>query len=143
MTIRRYLPLMAGAALALAAPIATAGSAAAFGGESLACTITPGGGGIYLNDCSTATPASAYGVTYKVQNGTGTYTYAWTVPTAGAGVITGETGCTSSSPTCSIGVKPGASDRILTATVVISQGGSQATLTSTADIPAVCGNVLC
>ena len=134
--MRRYLPVLAGAVLTLAAPFIGASPASAFGGETLGCTGRPGYSG--TSQCGTAVPAGYYGVGYFVQGGSGTYTYSWTVP---GGMITG--GCTSTTSYCSIRVAAGAGDRELTASVVITQGSSQATLSATAYLPAVCGNYLC
>jgi hypothetical protein len=136
--MRRYLPILAGAVLTLAAPFIGASPASAFGGETLGCSVNPGGYGSGTADCGTSVPASSYSVGYNVQGGSGTYTYSWTVP---GGIITA--GCTSTTSYCAIRVSEVANDRFLTASVVITQGSSHATLSATAYIPAGCGSFLC
>jgi hypothetical protein len=136
--MRRYVPILAAASLALAAPLVGASSASAFGGETLGCSVNPGGYGSGQSSCGTSVPASSYSVGYNVQGGSGSYTYSWTVH---GGTITA--GCTSTTDYCAINAIEIANDRYLTASVVITQGSSQATLSATAYIPAGCGNYLC
>ena len=81
--------------------------------------------------------ANTYGVTYLVQGVTGTSSYAWTVPSSGKVAD----GCTSTSDICVIDVSAAGEDRRLTASVVVTQGGSSTTLSATAFINAVCGKV--
>lgn len=73
--------------------------------------------------------------------GSGTYTYSWSAVPVPAGSITG--GCTSTTDYCSFTIPEVRSDRYLTESVVISQAGSQATISATAFIPAGCGSQLC
>lgn len=140
--MRRYIAPLAVAALALGLPVIGAGSASAFGGEVLDCAINPGGGSLPgYPDCTTGTAASDYNVTFTVANESGSYTYAWTVPSH----IRGETassGCTSTSNTCSFAINGGA-ESIIDISVVVTQGGQNETLQTEADVPAVCGNELC
>lgn len=139
--MRRYIPALVTAALALGAPITAAGPASAFGGETLGCQVSPGGYNLNTPNCGTSWPASRYEVSYDVLGGSGTYTYSWSAVPVPAGSITA--GCTSSTYYCSFTIPETASDRYLTETVVISQAGSQATLSATAYIPAGCGSQLC
>jgi hypothetical protein len=136
--MRRYVPLLLAAAVACGVPVVTAGSAAAFGAETFGCTINPGGGGIYAQYCGTSTPTTNYSVNFSVGNGSGSYTYAWTIPGSIKG-LTGTSGCTSTSSTCTFGIASGGSDRIIDVSVVVSQAGQQETFYSEADVPAVCG----
>jgi hypothetical protein len=137
--MRRYVALLSAAALACGIPVVTAGSASAFGAETFGCTITPGGGGLFEQDCGTSTPARAYAVDFTVENESGSYTYSWTIPSTIKG-LTGESGCTSTSNTCDFGLGPSASDRDIDVSVVVSQAGQQETLYAEADVPGVCAN---
>lgn len=139
--MRRYIPLLAAATLALGTSIVSAGSASAFGGESLGCQVSPGGYSPNTPSCGTSWPASSYQVSYNVVGGSGTYTYSWSAVPVPAGSITG--GCTSTTDYCSFTIPEVRSDRYLTESVVISQAGSQATISATAFIPAGCGSQLC
>jgi hypothetical protein len=137
--MRRIIPLLATAALALGTSAFASGTASAAGGESLTCGI--GGGGSYDNgtsSCGDSWPQSSYSIGYSVAGGSGAYTYAWTVPGASA-----HYGCGASDNYCSVTEPEIANDRYYTATVVITQGGYQATLSATAYIPAGCGSQMC
>ena len=140
--MRRYIAPLVVAALALGLPVIGAGSAAAFGGEVLDCAINPGGGPQPgYPDCTTGTAARNYNVTFTVADESGSYSYAWTVP----GFIRGKTaesGCTSTSNTCSFAIT-GGGESIIDISVVVTQGSQSETLETEADVPAVCGNQLC
>ena len=136
--MRRYVPALATALLALGTSVMAAGPASAFGGETLGCSISPGRAGTGFCSTSSIPSSGYYSVSYNVQGGSGTYTYSWTNP--GGTVIFG---CTSTSNSCAIRVPAVANDQYLTASVVITQGTSHATLSATAFIPAVCGSYFC
>jgi hypothetical protein len=74
-----------------------------------------------------------------VQNESGSYTFAWTLP-PGARLASG---CTSTSDFCTVTVHETAADRDALATVVLTQEGAQETLSTDAFIPAGCGRQLC
>jgi hypothetical protein len=140
--MRRYVAPLAAAALACGMPLALASSASAFGAESLGCYVSTGGPPPPSEQyCTTSTPARNYNVTFSVANLSGSYTYSWTVPSHIRG-LTGQSGCTSTSSSCSFGISAGGED-IIDVSVVVTQAGQSETLYSEADVPAVCGNVLC
>lgn len=139
--MRRYIAPLAVAALACGVPLATAATASAFGAESLGCYVSTGGPPPPSEQfCTSGTAAHDYNVTFSVANLSGSYSYAWTVPSIRG--LTGESGCTSTSSTCSFGVA-GGGEKIIDITVVVTQGGQSESLYSEADVPAVCGIELC
>jgi len=137
--VRKALLSLAAAVLAFGAPALSVSAASAASGPSLGCNIQPSTGDNFSAVCGTSDAANMYGVTYLVQGGTGTFSYAWTVPSAG----TVADGCTSTSDICVIDVSAVEQDRRLTASVVVTQDGSSATLSATAILNAVCGKVFC
>jgi hypothetical protein len=137
--MRKALLSMAVAVIALGAPALSVSAASAASGPSLGCNIQPSTGDNFTPFCGTSDAAGTYGVTYLVQGGTGTFSYAWTVPSGGKVAD----GCTSTSDICVIDVSASGVDRRLTASVVVTQDGSSETLSATAIINAVCGSVFC
>lgn len=106
----------------------------ALGGESLGCFVNIGLPGQYTSPtCFANRPQFSYTVPFQVLGGSGTYSYAWN--TAG---LTVSSGCTSSSSACIIAARGIMADQNLTVSVVITQSGQQATLSASAEIPAVC-----
>lgn len=134
--LRKLLSLLAVADSVVFLGLVAASPASALGGESLGCTVNPGGSSTYANRCSSYGPAGNYQVQFQVLNGTGTYSYAWTVPATNAG-ITG--GCTSTSSYCTLTTAApangGESSRV---SVQLTQGGSSETLTATAVLQTEC-----
>jgi hypothetical protein len=111
--------------------------AAAWGGETLGCRVS-GFTAEYYEYCSNDSPASSYGISFRVAGGSGTYTYDWTV--------TGDYisySCPSWSEYC--GVETGGSQvpRAVNVSVTITQGGLSRTLYSRADIVSWCGTEIC
>jgi hypothetical protein len=137
--MRKALLSLAAAVIAFGAPALSVDAASAASSPSLGCNIQPSTGDNFDQFCGTSDAASTYGVTYLVPGGTGTFSYAWTVPNSGTVAL----GCTSTSNTCVIDVSANEEDRRLTASVVVTQDGSSATLSATALINAVCGDVFC
>ena len=136
--MRKALLTLAAAMIAIGVP-ALSVSAASAAGPSLGCNIQPSYNDNFTGGCGTPVAATAYGVTYLVQGTTGTPSFAWTVPSSGKVAA----GCTSTSDVCSINVRALAEDQRLTASVVVTQGGSSTTLSATAFINAVCGRFFC
>jgi hypothetical protein len=91
--------------------------------------------------CDSSTPGRNYAVRFAIANESGSYTFAWTIPSH-IKDLTGESGCTSTSDTCSFGVSGGPEDDI-DVSVVVTQAGQSETLYAEADVPAVCGNDIC
>jgi hypothetical protein len=137
--MRKALLSLAAAVIAFGAPALSVSAASAASGPSLGCNIQPSTGNNFTHSCGTSDAADTYGVTYLVQGGTGTFSYAWTVPSSG----TVADGCTSTSNICVIDVRAVEEDQRLTASVVVTQNDSSATLSATAIINAVCGKVFC
>lgn len=132
-----HLVVIAVGGLALSAlPMSQAG---ALGGESLVCGISPGSAGT-TGYCHATIGSSSYRVSFGVQNGSGTYSYSWTV-TGGANQRV-YSGCTATSSTCIVSVS-GSSDQDIQGTVTLTQDGQSETLTATAYIPAWCGTGWC
>jgi hypothetical protein len=137
--MRKAMLTLAAAMVALGVPALSVSAASAASGPSLGCNIQPDTNDNFVSTCGTSDAASSYGVTYLVQGTTGTPSFAWTVPSVG----TVAEGCTSTSDTCVIDISANGEDRRLTASVVVTEGGSATTLSATAIINAVCGKVFC
>jgi hypothetical protein len=106
---------------------------------TLGCRISPNGNGLVTTGfCGTNRAASSYSIQFLVQGGSGTYTYTWTYP-SGYTVV----GCTSASDTCTVEGVHANHDVNLSATVVVQQGSSSATLSASAAIAQVCGVNFC
>jgi hypothetical protein len=139
--MRKTFSLLAAAVVAFGIPAISASPAFATSSPSLACNIQPNGNDNFNPVCGTTIAAKSYTIDYVLQNGTGTYSYAWTVPTGPGLSVLG--GCTSTTDYCAISDTLTTLDRMLTATVVITQGSSHTTLSATAVLNAVCGDKLC
>jgi hypothetical protein len=106
----------------------------ALGGESLGCFVNQGTPGTFTSPtCEATLPKLSYTVPFKVLNGSGTYSYAWT--TSG---LTVSSGCTSTSDTCIIAARGSKANQTLTVSVAITQSGASSTLSASAFIPPVC-----
>lgn len=134
----RRVSLLVAAVLASGVPFLAAGPASA-SSPGLECEVTPGPGTFTSPSCSTRIATSSYTLDYLVTGGSGSYTYSWTRP-AGTTVLAG---CTSASPDCEVSITDEGSDIMATATVVLTQGSAQTTVSATARIPAVCGKYFC
>ena len=102
------------------------------GSEQLGCYVTPSRTQPYpvAEACGNKMAATSYGVKFQVLNGSGTYSYAWSVPAEYTSNI--GSGCTSTTDYCILGnLTP---VRQVSVSVTISQAGQSATLTATADI---------
>ncbi|ARP71562.1 hypothetical protein LK07_19405 [Streptomyces pluripotens] len=137
--IRKTSSVIALAATAGALLLGT-GTSSAAGGEDMVCHVSPSNSSNYTQNCFTTKSSTTYTVAYRVQNGTGSYTYAWTPPT-NHGVHVAY-GCTSTSDYCTITV-PRQGEQYLVANVTLTQGSYHATLSTEAEIPAMCGTQIC
>jgi hypothetical protein len=125
-------------AVAVATALMPTTNASALGGETLGCRVAPGHTFTFSEFCTNDSPSSSgYTIGFLVQNTSGTYTYAWSIP----GPSSVYAGCTSTSDSCTISVTR--STREYDMSVTLSQGGSSETLTAYADIEPWCGNMLC
>jgi hypothetical protein len=122
--------LLLSLAAAFGLSLLSASTATAIGGESLGCQVNSGG--TTANSCSASQPAGSYTVTYTVLNGSGSYSYAWSV----AGPQVG--GCTSTSNYCIVSRPRIMSDANYYGSVQITQAGQSANLGASAFIPATC-----
>ena len=138
--MRKILAILAIVLAAIAASVASAVPASAFGGEQLGCYVspshTPPQPAPY---CSDSMPYSSYSATFGVQNESGAYSFAWSVPALYTSKI--AMGCTSGYDYCVLSnLTP---TREITVSVTISQNGQSSTLSATADIEPWCGNYFC
>jgi len=135
--MRGICTVVASVGVALALCLVPTGSASAFGGEQLYCSV--GNGPLADGACNQVTPTSPTGVAYHVvdQSGSG-YSYSWTL----SGNYSTLQGCTSTTDYCYV-TTPNVSDHEIIATVVVTQNGSSETLSATAEIASVCGGVFC
>jgi hypothetical protein len=126
-------------AVAVATALMPATNANALGGETLGCRVAPGGPTApYSEGCGNSGPSSSgYTIGFLVQNTSGTYSYAWSIP----GPSSVYAGCTSTSNSCTIKVTNAAREYDMA--VTLSQGGSSETLTASAYIEAWCGSEPC
>jgi hypothetical protein len=131
--MRKIMSVLTIAAVAGTLPVFTAAPASALtGNEQLGCYVTPSRTQPYpvAGGCSNRMAATSYGAKFQVLNGSGTYSYAWSVPPEYASNIAG--GCTSTTDYCILGnLTP---VREVSVSVTISQGGQAATLWATAEI---------
>lgn len=136
--MRKILSLLAVAVSLIVLGGVSANPAAALGGESLGCVVNPNPHPLtFWNPCGDSAPPGAqnqFQVTFRVLNGSGTYSYAWSVPSPWSGQII--SGCTSSSIDCTF-TADNHYDNI-TVSVTITQSGSSATLSATAEIEPWC-----
>jgi hypothetical protein len=134
----RKIISLAAAVIGLSFLVLPVSSALAAGGPTLVCNVQPNSNDNFGPECDTNYPSSTYGIAMYVQGGSGTYSYAWGVP---SGVtITG--GCTSTSNLCDFSVR-GSREHYWTVPLVITQGGTQTSLSALVFTPASCGNQLC
>lgn len=136
----KKLVMLAGLMVAfgtLSIPASSASSA-----PSLTCNIQPNSNDDFGSGfCGTQYTSSSYTVDYWLQGQSGSATYSWTYP-AGYDVDPGT--CTSTSDLCILtGVSANGQDLSLTATVVVSAGGTRTSYSVTAWLNAVCGDVFC
>jgi hypothetical protein len=131
--MRTIISTLTIAAVAGLLPVFAAAPASALtGNEQLGCYVTPSPTQPYpvAEACGNRMAATSYGAKFQVMNGSGTYSYAWSVPSEYASNI--SSGCTSTTGYCILGnLTP---ERQVPVSVTISQAGQAATLTATADI---------
>ncbi|HEX5401044.1 MAG TPA: hypothetical protein VFX16_01940 [Pseudonocardiaceae bacterium] len=134
--MRKIVPLLGALIATLTFCLVPVGSASAFGAEQLECRIVSGPivPAFAPGECFPNNPAGSYSVSFEVFNGTGSYTYTWTVPSG----FSGYAGCGSTDPGCAFSVGATRADKLINASVVVHQGGSSETLTAQADVPATC-----
>jgi hypothetical protein len=125
-------------AAASAAGIVAASPAAAIGSDRLGCYVTPASTQQSLQsiECyNNSKYSTSYTATFAVASPTRSYTYAWSVPSGYASLIT--SGCTATSSVCKIG---GLSPVLLvTVSVTLKLNGTTVSTQSvTADIETWC-----
>jgi hypothetical protein len=122
------------------AGLLTATPASALGNETFGCQTSPGPAGPYLGNCHNSAKygPGPFSAGFLVQGAAAGTTYTWTVP-AGYQVLAGT--CTSTSSGCRVDNLVG--DTGVVVSVKLSQGGQSRTLSATAVIAQVCGDVFC
>ena len=116
-----------------------AGPAAAIPGEQLGCRVSPPGTGTFTApECLTNVASGSYSLSFAVLGGSGTYGHSWN--TNGRPP---QSGCLATTNFCNLRTVAVGGDQFITVSVVITQAGQSATLSATAFVPAVCGQVLC
>ena len=119
----------------------SASPAAAFGGETFGCRVSPGTDFVWRPVCFNNRYATTYNAGFAVLNTSGSgYTYQWTI-TGDYGSI--YTGCTSTSYDCAVLVPGGPGDKEVHVTVTYTQNGQSGTQYATAIIAGYCGNQPC
>jgi hypothetical protein len=134
--MRKIVPLLGAVVVALTFFLVPIGSASAFGGEQLQCRVVSGPvvPAFEAGDCFPNNPSSSYSAAFEVFDGTGSYTYTWTVPAG----VTDIGGCGSTDVGCAFDARAISADKQYTVSVVVQQSGQSETLSATADIPATC-----
>jgi len=138
--MRKVLPALAALAAAAAVTLVNAGPAVATG-EALGCYVTPSRTQPVLHPriCSDNMPADSYQAMFGLVDGSGTYSYSWSVPAAYAGNI--SSGCTQDATYCLLtNLAP---LDLVAVSVTIGQNGVSSTLTARANIGQWCGNQRC
>jgi len=113
------------------------GPANAFGAEWLGCRIAPPATSMTPYDngfWETSQPAGHWALSFAVQNSFGTYTYAWTLH----GQYQSPVGCTVTDYFCNVTVTANQANKVVDATVTITQDGQSRTLSAEAYFDAVC-----
>jgi hypothetical protein len=133
--MRKLCHALAVLASAVAFVAVPAGSANAFGGESLGCAINPSSSTtLHAGGCSTKGSYSQklYYIMFAVMNGSGTYGYTWSFSEP----VNIYSGCTSTSSSCEVTVYGGGgTDTIVYGYVTLTQNGQSETLSARALIP--------
>ena len=137
--MRRILALLAAFATVAAMAVFGAGSASALGSESFGCRVSTGPAP-FTQYCANTAGASTYDIEFLVQNLSGTYSYAWRVPT-GIYQLHIYAGCGNSDYQCTVTVPNRDAD--INMSVTLYQGSAQETLYSTANILQYCGSNTC
>jgi hypothetical protein len=121
MHLRRIVPLLGAVVVALTFFLVPIGSASAFGGEQLDCRIVSGPvvPAFEPGECFPNNPAGSYSIAFEVFNGTGNYTYSWTVPAG----VSDVGGCGSTDGSCAFDVRAISADKQYTVSVQVQQGG--------------------
>lgn len=130
----------AGTLAAASLNVAAASPAAAFGGETYGCRLSPGSVLTWDVLCSNSRPSARYNAGFAVLNTSGEYTYQWTINGDYLSIVAG---CTATSSGCTVALPGSDTDSILSVTVTYSQGGQSATRTAWAVVNRYCGNVFC
>ncbi|WP_410622814.1 hypothetical protein [Amycolatopsis sp. cmx-8-4] len=136
--MRKSAALVSTVMLAAGIGVLTAGPAAALGGETYGCQVSPGPVGSYTGNChNSAKFHGPYSAGFAVGGAAAGTTYTWHVP---AGYQTAPGLCTTTAG-CRVDGLTG--DDEVTVSVTLTQNGATETLSATAFILAVCGNVYC
>ncbi len=136
--MRKSAALVSTVLLAAGVGVLTAGPASALGGETYGCQVSPGPVGSYTGNChNSAKFHGPYSAGFSVGGAAAGTTYTWHVP-AGYQTAPGLCGTTSG---CRVDGLTG--DDEVTVSVTLTQDGATETLSATAFILAVCGDVYC
>lgn len=110
----------------VAAAILPGAPAQAFGGESLSCSVD---GVAWGSTCYPSYPQGNYHLSFQVQGGSGTYSYAWTINLGGLHASQ-QSGCGPTSSSCSLLVLSRNIDTEVDVYVTITQGGQSEPLSA-------------
>lgn len=135
--MRRFVTFLLSPVLALAFFLAGSPAANAFGSEVLGCAWN--GGPWIANNCG----SNNYNLTFSARNLSGSYSYSWTVKYASSTLTTpcGSgidpcilSGCTATSSSCTIYADNPwpAGDKVVTASLRLTQSGQSRTITASA-----------
>ncbi|MEO6703651.1 MAG: hypothetical protein ABI140_09665 [Jatrophihabitantaceae bacterium] len=140
--MRTILTALAVAGTLATSALAAAAPAAALGGESFGCYVSPSHRPPAPNYfcANNNMPYSSYSATYVLSGLSGSYGYAWAIPAGLTSKI--SMGCTSTDSYCTLGnLTPIVGEFYVS--VTISQGGQSSTLTADTYIAPWCGNDWC
>jgi hypothetical protein len=140
--VRRMLAaLAAGLTVALSLSVGAASPAAAIGGETFGCRVSPGSDFEWRQVCHNTMPASRYNAGFALQNlSGGDYTFDWRIEGRYTSIFVG---CTATSSSCGVWTPGSSSESEVTVTVTYTQNGQSATRSATAYIFAYCSWGLC
>ncbi len=130
--MRKFASIFAVFVVTAVLSMVSPGAASALGTESLGCRITPAPAGYPISpgQCGNVEHAQTYGVGFQISGETGTYSYAWSVPSQYVPNIYG--GCTSTTDYCAFTTTRQNAE--IAVSVVVTQNGSSETLSATAEI---------
>ncbi|GLZ43353.1 hypothetical protein [Actinokineospora sp. NBRC 105648] len=107
----------------------------------LVCRVFPPNTAPYSGPyCASGTPSASYQLSYQLQNTTGATGFVWTRP---AKAHTVESGCGTTNDYCRLRAYSSGADKSFPVSVTVTTAAGTTTYTAEADIPAVCGQVLC
>lgn len=133
--MRRFWTLLLAPVLAMTFFIVASPAAHAFGAEVLGCSWN--GGSWIANNCGGNNGL----VTFSARNLSGSYSYSWTLKVNSSTISNGcngvsepciYSGCTTTSSTCTVSTYGALHDRVLTASLRLTQSGQSRTITAQA-----------